>query len=97
MNTRTAQSAVQRVYDNIQGLDECFLEYFAMEDHVLKNYRGQWEEQLFAQLALGLKSRCVCVEVDNSKFRQLREAVMAFQELPEIKNQVQVNQTPPKP
>ena len=93
----TAQSAVQQVYCNIQSLDECFLEYFAMEDPALKNYRGQWEEQLFAQLARGLKSRCVCVKVDNRKFRQLRETVMAFQELPEIKPQVQVEPNNPKP
>ena len=91
-----AQSAVQQVYNNIQGLDKCFQKYFALDDGLLKCYRGPWEEQLFAQLALGLKSRCVCVEVDNSKFRQLREAVMAFQELPEIRNQVQVAQTNPK-
>ena len=86
----TAQSAVQKVYDNIQSLDECFHKYFALDDSLLNCSRGQWEEQLFAQLALRLKSRCVCVEADNDRFRKLRDSITAFQELPEIKPQVQV-------
>ena len=70
---------------------------FLAEDHALKNYRGQWEEQLFARLTLELKGRCVCTEVIDERFRELREAVMAFQVLPEIKQQVQPNQANPKP
>ena len=87
---RTAQSTVQKVYDNIQSLDECFQKYFALDDSLLKSYSSQWDDQLFAQLTLRLKSRCVCVETDNYRFRKLRDSITAFQELPEIKPQVQV-------
>jgi len=93
----TARSAVQQTYNRVQSLDESFRDYFALEDHILKNYRGLWQDQLFVRITLELRSRCVCNDVRDDRFRQLRETVMAFQELPEIKPQVQVEQPNPKP
>ena len=91
-----AQSAVQQVFNMVQTLDESFQKYFELDDGMLDSYRGQWEEQLFAQLTLKLKSRCVCIEADNYRFRKLRDSITAFQALPEIKEQVPTNPTPPK-
>ena len=92
-----ARSAVQQTYTRVQTLDESFRDYFALEDHILKNYRGLWQDQLSARITLELKRRCVCTGVMDDRFRQLRETVMAYQELPEIRNQVQVEQPNPKP
>jgi hypothetical protein len=92
---KIAQSAVQKVYANVQALDEYLQEYFAMSDSALKSFNGTWDKQLFARLTLELKGQCVCAGVEDMWFQQLRKSIKTFQELPVITPKVQPEQVEP--
>jgi hypothetical protein len=91
---KTAQSAVQQVYEKVKTLDQRFKDYFALDEDALRKYSGSWQELLKAQITLELKNDYICSGVNNDRFQMLRKIVMAFQELPEVKQPVHPEPTP---